>query len=66
MLLAVADEIVENLDLGFASDCIDGGRVARAESLMWLWVLGAYEVVRTICQAKDCFTQQTSDETAPT
>jgi hypothetical protein len=55
VLIAVADEIIENLDYGFSAKCIDGGRVERAESLMWLWTLGAYEVVRTMCQAEDCF-----------
>lgn len=34
----------------------DGQVVMRAHGLFWLWVLGAYEVVRTMCQAKRCFT----------
>ncbi|MES2947745.1 MAG: hypothetical protein V4858_04305 [Pseudomonadota bacterium] len=62
VLLAIADEVVENLDEGFSVECINGGRLARAESLMWLWILGAYEVVRTMCQSKTCFSQQTLDE----
>lgn len=62
VLLAIADEIVENLDEGFSGQPIDGGRIERAESLIWLWMLGAYEVVRTMCQAKACFTQQTLEE----
>ena len=62
VLLAIADEITENLDDGFSGQVIDGGRVERAESLMWLWMLGAYEVVRTMCQANACFTQQALDE----
>jgi len=62
VLLSIADEIAENLDQGFAGGCIDGGRVARAESLMWLWLLGAYEVVRTMCQSKTCFAQRALDE----
>lgn len=62
VLLAVADEIIDNLDQGFAEVCVDGGRVERAESLMWLWMLGAYEVVRTMCQAKTCFSQKTLGE----
>ena len=62
VLLALADEIIDNLDQGFAGPSIDVGRVARAESLMWLWLLGAYEVVRTMCQSKACFTQHTLDE----
>ena len=59
VLLSITDEIVENLDAGFATDCIDGCRVGRADLLMWLWILGAYEVVRTMCQAKTCFSENT-------
>jgi hypothetical protein len=62
VLLTIADEIIENLDQAFAETIIDGGRLERAESLMWLWTLGAYEVVRTMCQAKDCFSQRVFDE----
>jgi hypothetical protein len=29
---------------------------------MWLWTLGAYEVVRIICQAKGCFSEKTLDQ----
>lgn len=56
VLLAIADEIVENLDA-----CDPGAGAAwsgprtRASDLMWLWTLGAYEVVRTMCQANACF-----------
>jgi len=41
VLLAVSDEIIENLDQGFTEEHIDVGHIERAESLMWLWVLGA-------------------------
>ena len=58
VLIAVTDEIIENLEQGFSTERVDGSRVERAESLMWLWTLGAYEVVRTMCQAKDCFSSQ--------
>ena len=30
----------------------------RADSLMWFWTLGAYEVVRTMCQAEACFSPE--------
>ena len=50
VLLAIADEITEYFDTDFSGPVIDGGRVERAESLMWLWMLGAYEVVRTMCK----------------
>ena len=36
VLLALADEILEHLDQGFSEAHVDGGRVERAESLMWL------------------------------
>jgi hypothetical protein len=62
VLLAVADEIVENLDRGFSEERVNGGQVVRAESLMWLWILGAYEVVRSMCQAKTCFSEKAFDE----
>lgn len=58
VLCSFADEIVENLDKGFAGQSVDGGRVERAESLMWFWLLGAYEVVRTMHQAKGCFSER--------
>ena len=58
VLCSFADEIIENLDKGFSGQCVDGGRVMRAESLMWFWLLGAYEVVRTLHQAKECFSER--------
>jgi hypothetical protein len=58
VLCSFADEIIENLDDGFSGQCIEGGRIDRAESLMWLWLLGAYEVVRTMHQAKECFSER--------
>ena len=57
VLLGISDEILENLDCAFADAVIDGGKLDRAESLFWLWTLGAYEVVRTLCQAKNCFSK---------
>lgn len=49
VLLAIAAEIVGHLD---------AGERGRASDLMWLWVIGAYEVVRTMCQAQGCFSLQ--------
>jgi hypothetical protein len=62
VLCSFADEILENLDKGFSGQCVDGGRIERAESLMWFWLLGAYEVVRTMHQAKRCFSDRLVDE----
>src|ERR1017187_2654646 len=58
VLCSFADEIIGSLDQGFSGECVDGDRVGRAESLMWLWLLGAYEVVRTMHQAKQCFSKK--------
>jgi hypothetical protein len=58
VLCSFANEIIENLDKGFSGDRVDGVPVMRAESLMWFWLLGAYEVVRTMHQAKGCFSER--------
>jgi hypothetical protein len=62
VLVDVACEILEHLDRGFVDSRVDAGRIARAESLMWLWILGAYEVVRTMSQAKACFSDSAFEE----
>ena len=58
VLCCFGDEIIESLDEGFSVQGIDGGQLERAESLMWFWLLGAYEVVRTMHQAKECFSER--------
>ena len=58
VLCDLADEIVANLDQGFSAEPIDGGVIGRADMLMWFWLLGAYEVVRTMHQAKQCFSER--------
>lgn len=55
-LLLTTVEILEDLDRGFRASPVDGTRIGRASTMMWFWTLGAYEVVRTMCQAKTCFT----------
>lgn len=57
VLLSISDEIIEKLDKGFSMNPIQGDLIAHASTLMWLWTLGAYEVVRTMCQAKKCFSE---------
>lgn len=54
LLLHLSDEIIENLDKGFGTN-IDTKIIGDASSWVWFWTLGAYEVVRTISQAKICF-----------
>lgn len=54
-VLELGNEVIANLDAAFSEAVVDGGRFERAEMLMWFWTLGAYEVVRTMCQAFKCF-----------
>ncbi|MEI7596797.1 MAG: hypothetical protein WCK02_13685 [Bacteroidota bacterium] len=56
LLLSLSDEIVENLDKGFG-ETINTKLIGDASSWTWFWTLGAYEVVRTIAQAKECFSE---------
>ena len=56
VLLSIAAEIVEALDACVSSDeAAPCASRTRASDLMWLWTLGAYEVIRTMCQARACF-----------
>ncbi|KYF78153.1 hypothetical protein BE11_13595 [Sorangium cellulosum] len=59
VLLSIAREIHEELDACASSE---GGfsheARTRASDLMWLWTLGAYEVIRTMCQAQRCFSER--------
>jgi hypothetical protein len=64
VLQAFADEIVENLNKADWEVFDLGGEIPRAEALVWLWTLGAYEVVRTMCQAQRCFSQAAYDSLA--
>jgi hypothetical protein len=54
VLMGIRIEILECLDRTFG-ESVDFTQLERAEELAWLWTLGAYEVVRTMCQAKSCF-----------
>ncbi|MBM3492992.1 MAG: hypothetical protein FJX72_01525 [Armatimonadetes bacterium] len=55
---ALGDEIRSSLDRAFVTDGIDAGEYQHACARFWLRVLGAYEVVRTMAQAGDCFSER--------
>lgn len=62
-LLAIAAEIVDHLGAcGPDEATVRSAARARASDLMWLWTLGAYEVVRTMCQARACFSDRVHGE----
>lgn len=50
----LGEEVLENLDCAFG-EVIRHERLSRAEMLLWFWLLGAYEVVRTMTHTSDCF-----------
>lgn len=62
VLQEIGDEILENLDNVIVDCVIIHERLSRAEMLFWLWSLGAYEVMRTMHQASDCFTESIRTE----
>lgn len=64
-LAKIADEIIDCLNEGVSNERIYGPSVTRGGTLIWLWTLGAYEVVRTMCQAKSCFSQNCLDKLQP-
>lgn len=51
----LGNEVIASLDTAIASDAVDATTINRAYGQFWLWVLGAYEITRTISQAKACF-----------
>src|SRR4051794_19183463 len=58
-LRELGDEILRLLALNQAKDGTaqnDGPRFIRANNLFWFWVLGAYEVLRTMAGHSACFT----------
>ncbi|QEG26938.1 hypothetical protein GobsT_16860 [Gemmata obscuriglobus] len=61
-------EILARLDTGISPNVETGkGAVLSIDisccyGRIWLWVIGAYEIVRTMCQAKQCFSQRVVQE----
>jgi len=55
ILTRVGQEIEDLLDEAVDGDTISHGEFERAYGLFWLWVLGAFEVIRTMFAARKCF-----------
>ena len=55
LLLNTIDTIKNKLDKGITKESINSDLVGDASILTWYWTLGAYEIVRTMTQTKDCF-----------
>lgn len=56
-LSGMAGDVERELERAFRDPdgAADGTAFHRAEAASWFWVLGAYEVTRTMCQAESCF-----------
>ena len=58
----IAVEIRYNLDRGVQEKGIDYPTFNRFYALFWLWVLGAFEVTRTMHEGRVCFSKPVQDE----
>lgn len=58
LLLNTIDTIIECLKTGFSENVTNADDISDASVLTWFWTLGAYEMVRTMSQSNDCFSEQ--------
>jgi hypothetical protein len=60
-LKALADEIRKLLDQSIHPQQVNCVPLMDAQGKFWLWVLGAFEVVRTMYQYRKCFSPAAAD-----
>lgn len=58
----VGQEIITLLDECFLEEGIDSVKFLKAYDRFWLWVIASYEVSRTMCQKKKCFSARFSEQ----
>ena len=58
ILRDLATRLFAELDRTIGAGQVDGQGFQRCYAMFWLWVLGAYEVTRTMSQARSCFSEQ--------
>ena len=51
----LGEEILSILDTNLGADVVVGTDINSAHSKFWFWILGAYELVRTLSQHSVCF-----------
>lgn len=66
VIRSLGNEICGILDASFilnsdGSKHLDGNQLRNIWGKFWLWIIGSYEIVRTVSQAKGCFTEEVSD-----
>jgi len=57
----IGKKTLDVLDTTMQSGIVEGTGVKQAYALFWLWVLGSYEITRTMCQADkktSCFSER--------
>ena len=64
LLTERARSLAVDLDKAFSAEGVDGGLFNRIYGEFWLWVLGAYECTRTMCQHQHCFSAPTAERFA--
>lgn len=65
LLLNTIDTILEKLNSGFSESSVNGDSISDASVLTWFWTLGAYEIVRTMSESKDCFSETINTKLNP-
>lgn len=60
-VLATLDNAIALSAQEGATTTADGSGINRAYGQFWLWVLAAYEVVRTMSQASGCFSKRLAE-----
>ena len=63
-LQRLATRIELGLDAAMAEGRVDAVAFNNCYGLLWLWVLAAYEVTRTMTQARDCFSEELAEQLA--
>lgn len=58
LLAERAAELQAKLDKAFSAEGVDGSLFDQIYGEFWLWVLGAYECTRTMCQHRHCFSEE--------
>jgi hypothetical protein len=66
-IVGLGEQILNEMDNGLIREPkgsepkgVDGTVFNKVNGLFWIWVLGSYEVVRTMTQAKGCFSSNCS------
>ena len=52
----LSTDIINLLDKSINGNTVDGVSFQRIYGSFWLWILGAYEITRTMSEYKQCFT----------